>query len=75
MFRMAEPEVIRANERLKGWSNLLFNLGGALLGAAAVRLYGLMTIDFSVALWSILSAGLIWLAYLVLGLLQSEAVA
>ncbi|MES2444816.1 MAG: hypothetical protein V4574_18490 [Pseudomonadota bacterium] len=72
---MSDPSIIQANERLKGLANLLFNLGAALLGAVAVRLYGLMTIDVSIALWSILSATLIWMAYMVLGLLQSETIA
>jgi hypothetical protein len=74
MFRVGESDILRWNERLKAISALAFNLGGGLLAAAVVRLYGQGTIDLPIILWSLVSALLIWSAYLLLGLLQSESV-
>jgi hypothetical protein len=65
---------LRLNERVKAVSNLFFNLGGALLGATAVRLNDRLTIDLPSALWLVGSAFLTWIAYMALGQLQSETI-
>jgi len=70
-----EPGIIRANERLKGIASLFFNLGGAVVGAVAVRMYAVPGVDFIAALWCTGAVALIWIAYMLLGLLQSEEIA
>ena len=57
---------------MKAIAGLGFNLGGALLGAVSVRLFYAPAIDGVVILWSITLAGLFWLSYMLLGLLEPE---
>ena len=60
------------NERYRALSRTLFQLGGALLGATAVRLYQNLALDWALVVWSVGAASLIWVGWLILGLLESE---
>ena len=66
------PPAYIGNERWKSVSRTLFQLGSALLAAAAVRLYGSLTFDWTLALWSIGAGALISGGWKVLSLLESE---
>lgn len=69
---MADIIIARANEKIKSWSNALFNLGSALTAASAVRLYDRQELDISLVTWAISAALLIWVAHVILDLLESE---
>lgn len=71
---MEGPDILRWNERMKAISSLSFNLGGALTAAVVVKVYNAPKLDLDVALWSAGMAFLLWLAYMLLGLLEQEEV-
>ena len=71
-FRISEPSVLVSNERIKAAAGLLFNLGGALFAATAVKVYSDPVFDRAVLLWSLATAALIYAAWLVLSLLERE---
>lgn len=48
---MADEPPYVDNERIKSVSRTLFQLGGALFAASAVKLYGDRAIGFEVVLW------------------------
>ncbi|KQN33593.1 hypothetical protein [Sphingomonas sp. Leaf38] len=70
---MADSAILRSNERAKAISNALFNLGAALVGACAVKLYAKPTIDLELTIWSLGAGMLIYVGWLWLSLLESEA--
>ena len=70
---MAElPPPYVTNERFKSVSRTLFQLGAALLAAASVKFYSDVTITIETACWIVASVGLMWLGWIILGLLESE---
>ena len=69
---MKNRDAIRANERYKSISRTLFQFGAALAGASAVKVYSDKALSFETITWVISSAALIWVGWLVLGLLDSE---
>jgi hypothetical protein len=69
---MSDASVLIANERIKYSSTIGGNLGTALFIAAIGRWF-LNGFDAFVALWLIASAMLIWAAWYVLMLMESEA--
>lgn len=69
---MADVEKVRTNERLKAASGSVFNLATGLLAAAFARMYLSVGADVSSLLWLVVSAGLYYIGYLVLGLLDDE---
>ena len=68
-----DSEILRSNERVKAWSNLLMNLGGALLAACAVRFFNERQLDLTLLTWTVGMAALIFAAHKVIDLLESEA--
>jgi hypothetical protein len=69
---MANSAVLRVNERAKAVSNMFFNLGSALVGAAVVKVYSKPVLDVAFGLWIVGGAMLIWLGWLCLSLVESE---
>ncbi len=66
------PPPYVTNERWKAISRSLFQLGSALFGAAAVRLYSNLTFDGALMLWSFAAAALIYSGWQVLMMLEPE---
>jgi len=71
---LKDRKVIRSNERYRSVSRTLFQLGAALLAAAAVRVYSDQTFSPETLVWLSSSASLMWTGWLILGLLDSEDV-
>ena len=69
---MTESQILTLNERVKGFSNYLFNLSAALLAAAAARAWVNGGVDLSALLWLAVAIGLLLLAHGVLYLLEPE---
>lgn len=69
---MADEPPYVDNERIKSVSRTLFQLGGALFAASAVKLYGDRAIGFEVVLWFLVSGIVMWVGWLILALLESE---
>lgn len=69
---MIDPAILRANEQLKAFSNGFFNLGFALSGAVAVKLFDKPILDTAVIVWAFAAGLLIWTGSELLGLLESD---
>ena len=69
---MTESQILTLNERVKGFSNFLFNLAAALLAATTARAWVNGGMDFSALLWLAVAIALILLAHRVLYLLEPE---
>ena len=68
---MADILIVRSNERLKAYSGQAFNLGAALIAAAAVRVSS-GTVDGVLALWIVGAIGLISAGTHLLGYLEDD---
>jgi len=69
---MKNRDAIRANERYKSISRTLFQFGAALGAAAVVKVYSDKGIGLEAVGWLATSFALIWVGWLILGLLDSE---
>ena len=67
-----EIDVHRRNKRVEQISSAFMNLGTALAAATAVRLFDRVSFDWSSAIWSVTTIGLIWFGLKVLDLLEQE---
>lgn len=65
------PDILRANERIKSASNLISNLGAALLAAASARWF-VNGFDLYAGSWILVSIALIWVSMRSLTLLEPE---
>jgi hypothetical protein len=69
---MADPVILRRNERLKASAGQAYNLAAALIGALAVKLYSDWAPSLAAAVWLIGSVGLAWGGHNLLGLIEDE---
>lgn len=69
---MTRGEILILNERVKGISQMVFNLAAALVAAIVARFYALGSADFVAILWCLGVAVLVFVAWKVLYMLESE---
>jgi hypothetical protein len=67
---VTEPQILTLNERVKGFSNFLFNLAAALIAATGARLWARVDVDLTVVAWLGGATALLLLASGVLYLLE-----
>lgn len=70
---MSDPRNLRLNERLKMVAGGTFQLGAALFAAAVVRAYVDGAIGLEVIGWFVVAMMLMFVAWTVLSLLETEA--
>ena len=70
---MTESQILTYNERVKGFSNFLFNLAAALIAATAARIWAWTGPDLSALAWMIVAVILLLLASGLLYLLEPES--
>ena len=71
-IRVTESQILTLNERVKGFSNYLFNLSAALLAAAVARMWVKGGVDLGGLLWLAVAIGLLLLASGILYLIEPE---
>lgn len=69
---MADQPPHVTNERYRSVSRTLFQLGAALLAAGVVKVYSARQLSFETLGWLFAASVVIWIGWLVLGLLGSE---
>ena len=68
----AKTDRLRRNEQIKAFSTITGQFGAALLGAAAVKIYDKMTVDWAAAFWIFAGCVLIWVTMWSLGKLEAD---
>jgi hypothetical protein len=68
----ARTDRLRRNEQIKAFATITAQFGAALLGAAAVRIYGKMTVEIAVCFWILVGSVLIWFTMWSLGKLEAD---
>jgi hypothetical protein len=69
---MTESQILTYNERIKGFSNFLFNLAAGLVAAAAARIWVWKGPDLTALAWLVVASILLSLASGILYLLEPE---